>query len=203
MDYLYLDPDQALIRLPWKQLLFPLTLKTPKGFRVEEPQSWPRVEGRLEFIDGELLWMPPCADYQQDVASEVVRLLGNWSVKHPDFIVAGNEAGMVLGGEARGADAALWRKTDAGAHRGTFRRVPPVLAVEVAGEDETESTLREKAGWYLAHGVRYVWLVFPKARLVLAISAEEVRRVKGASRIPAGPELPGLKVAARSLFRQL
>jgi Uma2 family endonuclease len=203
VDYVYFDPDHALLRLPRKQLRFPLPLKTPPGFRAAEPQSWPQVEGRLEYVDGELLWMPPCADYQQDVASEAVRLLGNWSVKHPEFIVAGNEAGMLLGGEARGADAAVWRKADVGVHRGTFRKVAPVLAVEVAGEDETEVVLREKARWYLGHGVEQVWLLFPKTRLVLVLGAKGMVKVKGRSLLPQVVSLPGLKVTAQSFFRQL
>lgn len=83
---------------------FPLRMTIPPGFRAQRPSTWPSVDGRLEFVEGELLFMPPRADYQQDVSAEIVRLLGNWSVEHPEFIVAGNEAGMLLNGEVRGAD---------------------------------------------------------------------------------------------------
>jgi Uma2 family endonuclease len=146
--------------------------------------------------------MPPCADYQQDVAVEVARVLGNWSVEHPEFIVGGNEAGMLLDGEVRAADVAVWRRADVGAHRGRFRTVAPVLAIEVAGQDEDESGLLEKAAWYLRHGVRSVWLAFPTTRVVLLVTPRKTHRVAGRRRLSA-PGLPGLEPSAEALFRQL
>ncbi|MER2561301.1 MAG: Uma2 family endonuclease [Myxococcaceae bacterium] len=119
-----------------------------RGLSATAPSTWPEVEGRLEFVEGELLSLPPTTDSQQDVSAEIARLLGNWSVEHPEFIVAGNEAGMLLDGEVRAADIAVWRRADVGPHRGQFRRVPPLLAVELAGEDEGERALLEKAAWY-------------------------------------------------------
>lgn len=202
MQFVSFDSSRTPIRLPRQHLRFPIALKTPRGFHLDKPESWPRVEGRLEFVKGELLYTPPCADFQQDVASEVLRLLGNWSVRHPDFLVAGNEAGMLLGGEARGADAAVWRKHDVGPHRGVFRRTPPVLAVEVAGEDEDEPALRRKAAWYLEHGVTHVWLVFPRTRSVLANTADAWETLRGRAKLVASG-LPGLRLAVSALFRQL
>ncbi|MBL8918896.1 MAG: Uma2 family endonuclease [Myxococcaceae bacterium] len=178
---------------------FPLRLTAPRGFRPEQPGTWPRVEGRLEYVGGTLLYMPHCADYQQDVSAEAVRLLGNWSVAHPEFIVAGNEAGMILDGEVRAADVAVWRRADVGPHRGRFRRAPPVLAVEVAGEDEDEATLLAKARWYLSHGVKTVWLAFPEEREVFVVTSRRTRR---AGQLEAAG-LPGLSLAANELFRQL
>lgn len=202
MQAVHIESEKTPIRLEREQIRFPLPLKRPRGFRLAEPSSWPHVEGRLEYVNGELLFMPPCADYQQDVAAEIIRLLGNWSVKHPSFLVAGNEAGMLLEGEARGADAAVWRKADVGPHRGVFRRVPPLLAVEVAGEDEAAAELRRKAAWYLGHGVATVWLVLPHERLVLSITSEGETRAKGRARLSAHG-LAGLRPTAGSLFRQL
>lgn len=202
MQHVHFESELTPIRLPRAQLRFPLPVKAPRGFRVERPSSWPRLEGRLEFVDGELLFMPPCADYQQDVSAETVRVLGNWSVEHPEFIVAGNEAGMVLGGEMRAADVAVWKRSVAGPHRGMFRRTAPVLAVEIAGEDEDEETLRAKARWYLGHGVEVVWLAFPRERAVTVVTTSGARRVRGARVLPAG-SLPGLAITARELFRQL
>ena len=146
--------------------------------------------------------MPPCADFQEDVSAETVRLLGNWSVLHPEYVVAGNEAGMLLGGEVRGADVAVWKRSRLGAYKGTFRRVPPVLAVEIAGEDEEEQALREKARWYLKNGVELIWLVFPRTRVVLSITSSSARRIVGPKLLPAA-SLPGLKLSGQQLFRQL
>lgn len=177
-------------------------LPIPEGFRAESPSSWPRVSGRLEFVGGKLRVLPPCAVFQQDVSTEAVRLLGNWSVEHPEFLVAGNEAGMILGGEVRAADVAVWKRSQVGPHRGVFRRVAPILAVEIAGEDEEEHELRDKARWYLRHGVELVWLAFPRERAVIACTATGARKLKGSKLLPTG-SLPELVISAGELFRQL
>ncbi len=202
MQHVHVDSELTPIRLPREQLLFPLALRQPRGFKPDRPKTWPHLEGRLEFVAGELLFMPPCADFQQDVSAETVRLLGNWSVLHPEYVVAGNEAGMLLGGEVRGADVAVWKRSRLGAYKGTFRKVPPVLAVEIAGEDEEEQALREKARWYLKNGVELIWLVFPRTRVVLSITSSSARRIVGPRLLPAA-SLPKLKLSAQELFRQL
>lgn len=202
MQHVHVESEFTPIRLPREQLRFPLALRQPRGFKADRPKTWPHLEGRLEFVAGELLFMPPCADFQQDVSAETVRLLGNWSVLHPEYVVAGNEAGMLLGGEVRGADVAVWKRSRLGANKGTFRRVAPILTVEIAGEDEQEQELREKARWYLKHGVELVWLVFPRTREVLSITGSSVRRIKGSKLLPTA-SLPELTLTARELFRQL
>lgn len=110
---------------------------------------------------------------------------------------------MLLGGDARGAEAAVWRRQDLGTNTGGFRRVPPILAVEVAGLGEDEATLDEKARWYLRHGVHAVWLVFPRTRSVVVRTASGTRRVGGDQRLPAIRALPGLAPPASSFFSQL
>lgn len=190
-------------RLGGAQIRFPVELRPAASFSVERPGTWPRLPGRLEFVGGRLLFMPPCGDEQQDVAIDLARVLGNWAVTHPDFVVGGNEAGMLLGGEARGADAAIWRKSSLGRHTGGFRRVPPLLAAEIAGRDEEEDTLREKVRWYLGHGVEIVWLLLPRDREVVVITAYGEERVAGARRLKKHPSLPGLAPRAADFFRQL
>lgn len=202
MQDVHFESESTPLRLPRAQLRFPIPVKLPRGFRAERPSTWPRLDGRMEYVGGEILFMPPCADFQQDVSTEAVRLLGNWSVAHPEYLVAGNEAGMILGGEVRAADVAVWKRSAVGPHRGVFRRVAPILAVEIAGEDEEEATLREKARWYLSHGVEVVWLAFPRERLVIACSGASGRKLKGAKLLPSG-SLPDLAITARELFRQL
>jgi Uma2 family endonuclease len=147
--------------------------------------------------------MPPCGDRQQDVTMSAAYVLMEWSRAHPKFVVGGNEAGMILGGETRAADVAVWRKADVGPHTGGYRRTAPVLAVEVAGQDEGLDELRAKARWYLDHGVLLVWIVLPESREVVVVTAPaEARHVMG-ERLPAHPALPGLEPAVAAFFTQL
>jgi Uma2 family endonuclease len=186
-----------------RAIRFPVELIPPEGFDPERLETWPKVEGRLEYVNGRLLYMPPCGDMQQDTVGDVVLLLGAWARLHADFVFSTNEAGMVLAGDARGADAAVWRRADVGKYQHKFRRVPPVLAVEVAGEDEDERVLRDKAVWYLAAGVDVVWIVLPEQREVVVITGSGERRCPSGETLPADPALPDLSPRVDEFFVQI
>jgi Uma2 family endonuclease len=197
------SPYAELVPVPRAAIRLPLELPIPPGFVADRPETWPYVEGEIEYVGGKLLYLPPSGDRQQDTSADVVGVLFVWRRTHRDFLVAGNEAGMILGGEVRGAGAAVWRKRDAGAREGKYRRVAPVLAIEIQGELEDEASLRSKAAWYLAHGVEIVWLVFPKTRsaLVLTPGEETVRR--SGERMPRHPSLPDLEPTVDELMEQI
>jgi Uma2 family endonuclease len=189
-------------RVPYR-VRYPIELHPPPGFKAEDAATWPKVDGRLEFVGGRLLYMPPCGDVQQDVAVDAVYLLRGWSQQHPEFVVAGNEAGMTLGGETRAADAAVWRKADVRPHTGGYRRVAPVLAVEVTGQDESVDDLRAKARWYLDHGTTVVWIIDPPTREVIVLDGRGETHYAMGQRVAEHSELPGLAPEVRELFAQL
>jgi Uma2 family endonuclease len=64
---------------------FPVELRPPEGFDAGKLETWPKVSGRLEFIDGRLLYMPPCGDIQQETVTDVVIALGTWVRQHREF----------------------------------------------------------------------------------------------------------------------
>src|SRR5437867_13222414 len=97
---------------------------------------------------------------------------------------------MFLGEDGRGADAAIWRRADVGPYEGGFRRVPPVLAVEVTGRYERARQLRAKARWYLDAAVPAVWIVLPQKREVLVVPAAGERRHRCRERPPRNPRPP-------------
>jgi Uma2 family endonuclease len=181
---------------------FPVELRA-EGANPLQPETWPKIDGRLEYVGGKLLYMPPCADTQQDVAMDVAFVLRSWSEARPEFIVGGNEAGMKLGGDIRAADAAVWRAADVGERSGRLRSVPPILAVEIAGEDEEEHVLRDKARWYLEHGVSVVWIVLPDSREVLVLDPAGERRFSRGGRLPSSDALPELEPEVTRFFAQL
>jgi Uma2 family endonuclease len=191
------------VELPRSVVRFPVELRVPPGFHADDPATWPQLHGRLEVVAGRLLFMPPCADYQQDVAASVALVLGSWAEATSGFIVGSNEAGMILGGEARAADAAVWRRQDVLPRTGKLRRAAPVLAVEIAGEDEGEDELRSKARWYLDHGVAHVWIILPKSLEVVVIDAQTAERFGEADSLPPCDDLPGLAPAVSRFFAQL
>lgn len=191
------------LTFPRETIRFPIELREPPGMQVDDPATWPDVEGRLEVVGGRLLYMPPCADVQQDTVADVAFVLRSWSEAHSGFVVGTNEAGMKLGDEVRGADAAIWRAADLGPRDGRFRRVPPVLAVEVAGQDEDEAVLRDKARWYLDHGVRVVWILLPAGLELVILDTDGERRLGVGDRVGEHREMPGLSPPVRELFAQI
>ncbi len=192
-----------MITVP-RALRFPVEFRPPRGFAPDRVETWPQLAGRLEYVDGRLLFMPPCGDTQQDTVTDVVITLGLWVRSHPDFVLGTNEAGMHLRGETRAADAAVWRVAEVGPYRGGFRLVPPVLAVEVAGEDgDAEDELEDKAAWYLAHGVAVVWILLPDRREVRVVTPDGALHLDRNTSIPAHPLLPDLAPTVAELFTQL
>jgi hypothetical protein len=79
---LMLQQDAQGYRLPYP-VRYPVELHVPPGFKAEDPLTWPHLDGRLEYVGGRLLYLPPCGDVQQDVAMEVAWLLKGWSRQHP------------------------------------------------------------------------------------------------------------------------
>jgi Uma2 family endonuclease len=195
--------DETLV-LP-RAVRFPIEMIPPEGFDAERLETWPRVAGRFEFVEGRLLYMPPCGDEQQDTVTDVVIALGAWVRSHTGFVLGTNEAGMRLAGATRAADAAIWSRTDAGAYTGGLRRVPPILAVEVAGDatNDSESALLDKASWYVRAGVKSVWIVFPESRMLIIVSSEGTTRLSRNDRVPERPELPGLTPTVADFFVQM
>lgn len=194
--------DLEMVPVP-RTTRFPVEVAPPPGFRPENPSTWPRVPGRFEYIEGRLYYMTPCGGVQGSVVVSIARVLDEWIDDHPDFLAGTNEAGMNLDGDVRGADAAIWRRAQLGAVTSGYPRVPPVLAVEVAGRDEDEQQLRAKAAWYHSKGVAVVWLVLPETRQVLVLRPGNETIQDQAGTLPEAPELPGLTPPVARFFRQL
>jgi len=196
------DPHDECLHLPRAAVRFPVEWRAPEGFRPDDKATWPRVEGRLEYFEGRIRYLPPCGGMQQDVATDVTALLHAWVRSHPEFVVGSNEAGMIIGEDVRGADAAVWRRAEAGQPSG-FRRSAPLLAVEVAGQDEDEAELREKAAWYLGAGVHVVRVVLPASREVVVVTRQGDSRHQKGDNLPEHASLPGLSPPASECFFQL
>lgn len=48
----------------------------------------------------------------------------------------------------------------------------PDLAIEIQSPDDTIKQLREKAAYYLEHGARLVWLIYPRKRFIEVYSLD-------------------------------
>jgi hypothetical protein len=67
------DEDTATLL---RAVHFPVELITPNGFRPGSRGHLAAGLGRLEWVGGKLLFMPPCGDSQQYTVADLVICLG-------------------------------------------------------------------------------------------------------------------------------
>jgi len=194
--------DEETIPVPGS-VRFPVELTPPAGFDPARLETWPRVAGRLEWVAGRLLYMPPCGERQSWTVADLVWTLGNWVRSHPGFVLGTNEPGILVRDDVRGADAAISRRANARPASPGVARVPPLLAAEVGGRDEGESELRQKARWYLDVRVAVVWILLPKEREILVVTRAGESRHGMGDRLPPDPRLPDLAPPVDELFAQI
>ena len=77
----------------------------------------------------------------------------------------------------------------------------PDLAVEVKSPDDSYRQMREKAAYYLANGVKLVWLVYPEKRLIEVYRADgEIQILDEDDTLEGGNVLPGFSMTVSSIF---
>jgi Uma2 family endonuclease len=191
--------DGETIPVP-RTVRFPVELIPPNGFRPSSLETWPRVEGRIEWVEGRLLYMPPCGGLQAFTVGRLVTALGIWARAHPDFLVGTNEVGIRFGEDVRAADAAVWRRADVDTEHAGPLSVPPLLAAEVSSREEPEVHLLDKARWYRDAGVAVIWCLFPEEREIVVIAPAGTTRYGAGRRMRAHPRLPDLAPLVDELF---
>jgi len=76
----------------------------------------------------------------------------------------------------------------------------PDLAVEVQSPGQSDRLMADKAAYYLAHGSRMVWLVYPDKQLVEVLTADDRHLLTEGDSIDGGDVLPGFSLQVRDLF---
>jgi len=80
----------------------------------------------------------------------------------------------------------------------------PELAVEVLSESNTKKEMERKRKEYLESGVRLIWLVDPKRRVVAVIKSDGSKTVLDSTKtLDGGDVLPGFTLDLRELFAEL
>ena len=77
----------------------------------------------------------------------------------------------------------------------------PDIAVEVQSPDDSIISLREKAQFYIARGVRLVWLVFPRQQIVEVYRpGQDIEMLTVQGTLDGYDVLPGFPLAVAELF---
>lgn len=133
--------------------------------------------------------MPPLTDDAARARTDVMVTLGTWTRTRPAYVFGFDDAG-----------AGLWSRAALEAYTGGLRRVPPLLAVVVAGPVEPRHELAQRAADLLAAGAGAVWLVRPGAACVVVVTQAGTRTVQADETLPAPPGVAGLAPLAADLL---
>jgi Uma2 family endonuclease len=78
---------------------------------------------------------------------------------------------------------------------------PPDLAVEILSPDDRMIKVMAKVEFYLANGVRLVWVINPEARTVIVMSSPtESRTLHEDDVLDGGDVIPGFSVPVRDIL---
>ncbi|MBI2875873.1 MAG: Uma2 family endonuclease [Candidatus Tectomicrobia bacterium] len=159
---------------------------------------------RYELVKGELIEMTPPGGEHGECTGRIFRLLDEFVEEH-ELGRVGVESGFYLSRDpdtVRGPDAFFISKErlDADLEVVGYYEVVPDLVVEVVSPGDTFNEVMDKVNEYLEAGVRLVWIIDTKCRLVVIYpggqSLTEIETLTGRD------VLPGFSVPVSRLFRQ-
>lgn len=79
----------------------------------------------------------------------------------------------------------------------------PDLAIEIKSPDDTFKQMRATARYYIAHGVKLVWLVFPEQRVIEVYTPDDEFVLGEDEILTGGDVLPGFSLNVRDLFKNI
>jgi len=182
------------------------TVALPKCYRFTIDQ----LEGRLpsdlrwELVEGELIVMSPSSAGHGRIAMRVGSILDCFVRDHDLGTVFAAETGFIRRRDPdslRAPDAAFVRRErELNLERGFFPG-PPDLAVAVASPDDSRRDLPDKARYWVEHGTRECWVIWPASRAVTVLDAEKTEHTIHEDQLLERPSLlPGFSCPVRELF---
>lgn len=76
----------------------------------------------------------------------------------------------------------------------------PDIAIEIQSPDQSVNYMRDRAAYYLGLGIKMVWLVYTKKRLVEVITAEATEIYLDGDTVHAEPLLPEFSMPVADVF---
>jgi Uma2 family endonuclease len=76
----------------------------------------------------------------------------------------------------------------------------PDLVIEIQSPGQSDKFMADKAAFYLAHGARLVWIVYPSKRLMESLSLTDRQLLTEADTLEGGDVLPGFTLVVKAIF---
>ena len=165
---------------------------------IARPENRDRL---LELINGEIIEKMPTQQHGMCSVKISSRVL-TWTEQGHPGRVAVKVRHQMPGDEhnSRLPDISFYADmTTPVVERGAMLRMPD-LAVEIKSPDDTFKKMAEKAEYYLANGVRMVWLVYPEKKLVEVLTPDDRQLLKEDDILDGGDVLPGFAMPVHDIF---
>jgi Uma2 family endonuclease len=181
-----------------------MTVKTL--LTAEELLRMPHNDMRYELIEGELIEMSPAMPEHGWHGAELGFALAFHAKPRRLGVVFDSSVGYKFGSNpdtVREPDVSFFRTERLPPRKDwrTFFTVPPDIAVEILSPSERRALINKKIGIYLAVGVRQLWLVDPRKRIVTVYAPDRDPVVLWNSAVLDGEDaLPGFRLPLRDLF---
>lgn len=148
---------------------------------------------RFGFIDGEIVEVSPKPVHGQ-IQAEFTFALMTYIRQHPLGVVY-TEVLHVLGDEKFIPDIAINQASVA-----DYLTEPPLLAVEIRSDTQSQASQRRKAESYIQHGTRLVILVFPYEGVEIYRPGQETLICSPENIIDGGEVLPGFSLPVSAIL---
>ena len=160
-------------------------------------------EGKVELVDGEVIFMPPAGLEQGGISADLLTRLNNYVRRHKLGRVFDAQTGFRPHNNMRAPDIAFVSKAKLPAGRlpKGIGHIVPDMVVEVLGPYETVGDYEGKVQEYLSWGVRLIWLVDPNTQTVTVIRQNGERKTLKGNDVLSGEEVvPGFKIRVKTIF---
>lgn len=186
-----------------------MAIQNPKPYSIEEYEQFverpENVDRHFELVNGEIIEKVPTEEHgliQVNIASEI----RFHSKKHDLGRVTVEPRHQTPEDRynARLPDVAFTSKARA-LPLVTQGAVPqmPDLAIEIKSPNDSLRKMRDKAAYYLANGVRLVWLVITEKRLIEIYRADgDVDLLTETDTLDGEDVLPGFTLPVREVFAE-
>lgn len=173
-----------------------LTIQDLEQLQTEHPDL------RMELVQGEIIVMSPSGYESDEVAAEVVRVLGNWVRPRKIGRIAASSAGFKLpNSNLRAPDASFVFAERLRQSPKSFAQLAPDLTVEVKSPSDSLEALRAKIQEFLSLGTIVGILLNPDDRTVeIHRVDQEMVLLRDGDVLTVPDLLPGWEVAIADLW---
>lgn len=178
-------------------------MATTAKLTLAEFLALPETEPASELIDGEVR-QKPMPTWDRGVIQRLLSFVLTLYLQSHPIGEAGSEVRCIVGpagGERPLVPDFIFVRADRLRRGEQHFHGAPDLAVEILSPDDRMTVVMEKVRFYLAHGVRLVWLIDPDRRTVTVMAPPGTTRILTEDEmLDGGDVLPGFACAVREIL---